>query len=195
MELIYELLKQLFGISTPVGFALISVVILLVSSIISVYVVNNVNRGGFFSILFKGNKQIHLELSEIKKIASDVGTETKHISEIKNELIPNQLKILQDLRKSIIDDLDDVREILRAHNQWAQKANENNRDMLQRLSDNLSKMNIEWEKMNEFLRNAIPELKMNDRDIEKMINDLGKDINQIRVEAQAQKVPTGIQLK
>jgi hypothetical protein len=124
-----------------------------------------------------GESELHLEqilfaISEIKTVllAND-GHFEKHLIEI--------LAMKKDLEahnKSINDELSDIKHQMKMHELQNHQEAEIAKELQQRMHGILVRMISQVEKIDEFLRNTVPEFRSYSKDLTKDISDLSKDI-------------------
>jgi hypothetical protein len=203
MDVIFDLLKQLLdALGNPLTFLLDLALITMATFFLTKMAVRSIGKGGFLSIFFKGesltSKKDSKDLNEIRlALGTIVGTQGQALQQITSlvSVLGDDSKDIIAAKTAIANEIDDIKAWMKTHDALEQQTNLNMRDLMQRSLDSLTKINSELEKIDEYVRASIPEFKMDNREIQKGIAELSKDIALIERTIQAQMNTHGIKLK
>jgi len=201
MDVIFDLLKQLLdALGNPLTFLLDLALILMATFFLTKMAVRSIGRGGFLATIFKGEVNLPKpkELGEIKtqlgSIIYSQGTALEKITTLIGELGDDSKQIIE-AKQAIAGEIDDIKAWMKTHDALEQQTNQNMKELMVRSLDTLAKIGGELEKIDEYVRMSIPEFKVDNREIQKGIAELSKDIALIERTIQTQASTHGIKLK
>lgn len=164
----------------------------------------------FFMHWFKSNENETNELAEMK--AQFASLTAKFIAVIENleessednsDDVKNQLAnavlILQrdfaKLREENTGNANEVRDMFTRYEQDVDLMHQTHKDLLHHVLDVTTRLKVEVEKFDEYVRTVIPEFKADNKEINRGINELSKDIALIERTIQTQINSSGVTLR
>jgi hypothetical protein len=206
MDVIFELLKQLAESLSLGTFLLVLTIIGLSSVVIGTWLSrNSTKKGGFWSIFRSDERKDSKELSEVKAtvvrlqelLIKHAEVEKDNKETIKDQLARSLLlkNDINDARDQILKEIENTKYIIKLKDDHSTILQESISNFLQKLSDQLSKVATQIDKVDEIARDMANEFRADNKDLTKTLNELSKDVAVITVTIQTQINTIGVKLK
>lgn len=224
MDIITDLLKYLSSNFTPMEFIGVLAAILAIAYLGARYMLKSASKeDGLWEFLkgeeseleladiqddiYKASRDQNVKLDEIEKNTTAIlatlavmqtqdklNSETldKHLAELREIQ-----EFLEQTKEDAIKQFDEIKHQFKMHDLHDHQAFENLKNAIDDAVDTISSVNSQLEKINEYVRNAVPEFKMSHRELSKDISRLSRDLALIErsIENQINTTQRGINLR
>lgn len=224
MDIITDLLKYLSANFTPMEFIVVLAVILAVSYLAVKYILKSASKEDGLWDFLKG-EEAELELADIQddlyKISRDQNAKLDEIEKNTTSILAtlsvmqtqdklnadtldrhlNELRemheFLEKAREDAVKQFDEIKHQFKMHDLHDHQAFENLKNAIDDAVDTISNVNSQLEKINEYVKNAVPEFKMSHKELSKDISQLSRDLALIErsIENQINTSHRGINLR
>lgn len=208
MDYIYDSLKDLASALTAGQFLMILAIIVVVSGLcIAFFIKNYKNPNGIFAFLKTSNEEIDNDIAdikeqieflstkmdnivrEVKEIVGDAFVEQRVIGDsIKTEIARTiELKEeIQQMYSRLNNSLEDVKTVIRLQDSHEQQSAEHIKTILQQSLDAIRSTQAHLEKLDDYIRDQVPQFRADNKEFAKDLNDLSRDLALIERSIQTQ---------
>jgi hypothetical protein len=208
MDYIYDSLKDLASVLTAGQFLMILAIITLVSGLaITFFIRNYKNPNGIFAFLKSNNEEMDDDIAvikeqieflstkmdniirEVKEIVGDAFIEQRDIgNSIKTEITRTvELKEeIQEMYSRLNNSLEDVKTVIRLQDSHEQQSAEHIKNILQQSLDAIRSTQAHLEKLDDYIRDQVPQFRADNKEFAKDLNDLSRDLALIERSIQTQ---------
>lgn len=208
MEFIFGMLKDISSALTPGQFLMILFIIVVVCGLVIMFFVKNFkNPNGMFAFLKANDFETETEITEIKdsiqflsnkmdnvirevkELVNDAFTEQRVIDNSIKQEISRTLELkneIQEMYYKLSSSSEDIKSVMRLQDSHQQQTAENIKSILQQSLEAIRNTQAQIEKLDDYIRDQVPQFRADNKEFAKELNDLSRDLALIERSIQTQ---------
>jgi len=207
MDVLFELLKELAASMNLGTFLLVLTIIGLSSVILGTFLARNSTKKTGFWALFRSTegransdeqREVKTTISRLQELLIKFAEVEKEDNQSIKEQLARTLMLKSDIetaRDAILKELENTKYIIKMKDEHSILVQENINNFLQKLSEQLSKVADQIDKVDEISRDMGTEFRADHKDLTKGLSDLSKDVALIERTIQTQINTIGVKLR